>query len=226
MPYFTFLPEQETKPVCRRIKVAFSRLIDCVSGYWRGGSTRINSGCVILAKGERNNHPVYEGKRVWLRPVKEEDLAQLIKWDSDEEINQWAGKKFSCRNEARRWYLEGRSPDRRTYVIETKESELVGEIEVTNISWRLHMGELRVFIGKKELWGTGIGADAVHAFVKGLFRSTTLKKIFLRVSEQNLRAKHCYLKVGFKPKGRIKFGHRTGLHGSLLLMEISASQFV
>lgn len=181
--------------------------------------------CVILAKEDGGNHPVYEGKRVWLRPVREKDLPQLIKWDSDQEINHWAGKKFSCRDEARRWYLEGRTPDRRTYAIETRERELIGEIEVMNISWRLHMGELRIFIGKKELWGTGIGAEAVYAFVEGLFQSTTLKKIFLRVDEKNLRAKQCYLKVGFKPRGRVKFGRRTDSPGSLLLMEISDAQF-
>lgn len=163
----------------------------------------------------------FEGNLVRLRPVNEKDLPKLIEWDENKEISRWVGKKFSCRAEAREWYLGTRRVDRKTFAIETHGGKLIGEIEVLNISWRLHTGEMRVFIGDKNYWDKGFGTDAVYTFVKGLFGNSALEKIFLRVDEDNFRARRCYQKVGFKAVGRIRFSSKRSVPSKLLLMEIT-----
>ena len=145
------------------------------------------------------------GDKVRLRAITERDLPKLIEWDEDEEICRWAGKKFSCRDEARDWYLEKPPVSKRTLAIETLDGRFIGEIEILNVSWRLHTGELRVVIGEKDYWNRGIGEDAVYTFVKWVFENYSIKTIYLRVDKENHRARRCYNKIGFRPVGRLDF---------------------
>jgi RimJ/RimL family protein N-acetyltransferase len=167
----------------------------------------------VLAIAEHKPGPGFVGPRVRLRPILESDLPILMKWDNDPDITRWAGKRFEDDADAREWYLARRNLQRKTFAIESNEHGLIGEIEVINISWRLHTAELRIFIGQKELWNRGLGEEAVRVLVSGFFENTTLREIFLKVDEDNLRAQRCYRKVGFRPKGRIRFCTSTGRGG-------------
>jgi RimJ/RimL family protein N-acetyltransferase len=174
-----------------------------------------------LAIVERKMDLVFVGRRVRLRPVTEDDLPYLIKWDNDPEITRWAGKKFENDEDAREWYLSRRSLQRRTYAIEAENRELIGEIEVINISWRLHTAEIRIFIGEKHLWDKGLGEESVRTLTQGLFESTTLSEVFLRVDDRNVRAKRCYSKAGFRPRGRVRLDPGPDKPSTLLLMTLS-----
>jgi len=159
---------------------------------------------------------VFEGPRVRLRPAAEPDLPKLMEWDNDPEITRWAGKRFDKYEEAREWYLS-RANIRKTFVIEV-DGRVIGEIEIINISWRLHTGEMRIFIGDKSLWNRGLGEESVRALVNGLFKTTSLEEVFLRVNKANRRARRCYEKVGFKPEGRLGTSD-----GDIILMTIRRS---
>ncbi len=174
---------------------------------------------------ERKTGSGFEGPRVRLRPIVESDLPHLLKWDNDPEIIRWAGKRFENETDAREWYLSRRNLQRKTFAIEELEGRLIGEIEVINISWRLHTAELRVFIGEKDLWNRGLGEESVRAFMKGLFETTTLNEVFLRVDEDNARATRCYAKVGFKARGRVQIDPTPDKPSSLVLMTLSRANF-
>lgn len=167
-----------------------------------------------------NNYFPVEGRRVRVRPVRPEDLESFVKWDNDDEIVKWSGKKFDGLRDVRDWYFSGNG-SRVSMAIETLSGELIGEVELLNISWRLHTGELRIVIGEKDLWDLGLGQEAVTLFVRGIFRALPLKKIFLRVNKENKRAIRCYTKCGFKRRGIVKFSPRYGVP-PLLLMDIAA----
>ncbi len=167
-----------------------------------------------------------KGTKIRLRAVTEKDVPRLIKWDEDEEISKWAGKKFACRAEAQNWYVKNPPANKRTFVVETVDGELIGEIEIVNISWRLHTGELRVIIGEKEYWDQGIGTDAVLTFARWIFERYSINTIYLRVDKQNYRARRCYSKAGFKAVGRLEFSESRGVSGrgestQLILMKVS-----
>ncbi len=170
---------------------------------------------------ERKRGPVFSGPRVKLRPVIEGDLPHLMRWDNDPEIIRWAGKRFEDDADARAWYLSGRNLQRKTFAIEAEGAGLIGEIEVINISWRMHSAELRVFIGEKDLWNKGLGEESVRALICGLFDTTSLSEVFLRVDEGNERAKRCYTKVGFRPRGRIRIENRLDRPSTLVLMTLT-----
>lgn len=167
---------------------------------------------------------------VRLRAITENDLAKLIKWDEDKEISRWAGKKFACRDEARDWYLENPPLNKRTFAVDTLDGKLIGEVEIVNISWRLHTGELRVVIGEKSYWNQGIGTDAIFTFVKWVFETYSIETIYLRVDKQNHRARRCYAKVGFQPVGQVRFSSDRSVSGGvstqLILMKITKNQLL
>jgi RimJ/RimL family protein N-acetyltransferase len=148
-------------------------------------------------------------------------MSKLLAWDNDPEITRWAGKRFDRDEEAREWYLSRKNLQRRTFAIEIGDDELIGEIEVINISWRLHTAEMRIFIGDRDLWDRGLGEESVRALACGLFETTSLNELFLRVEEQNHRAKRCYAKVGFKVRGKVRLGHGEDKPLSQLLMTVS-----
>lgn len=172
----------------------------------------------ILVNG---SNPFFAGFRVRLRSVSAADLTKLIEWDNDPEITQWAGKRFTRDEEAKRWYLSGNSLQRRTFAIELTQGDLIGVIEVMNISWRLHTAEIRILIGEKHLWGKGLGEEAMRILASILFKSTSLRKVFLRVSDENIRAKRCYQKVGFKPQGKIRLDLGSDKPESMTLMTLT-----
>lgn len=156
-----------------------------------------------------------------LRPTVEPDLPKLLAWDNDPEITRWAGKRFERYEEAREWYLSRRSLQRRTFAIEMGDGELIGEIEVSNISWRLHTAEMRIFIGDRALWDRGLGEESVRVLVSGLFETTSLNELFLKVDETNLRAKRCYAKVGFRARGKVRLTWDEDKPSCLVLMTLS-----
>ncbi|HHT84420.1 MAG: GNAT family N-acetyltransferase [Bacillota bacterium] len=171
---------------------------------------------------------VLTGAMVRLRAVAERDLPKLLEWDEDEEISRWAGKKFSCRAEARDWYLDKPPANKRTFVIETLDGDLIGEVEILNISWRIHTGELRVVIGEKHHWNQGLGTDAVVTFTRWVFDTYSIDTIYLRVDKENYRARRCYAKAGFKPVGRLKFSSERNPDPGvkhLILMKMSRTEW-
>jgi diamine N-acetyltransferase len=169
---------------------------------------------------EETRQSVIRGERVNLRPVRESDIEMLFRWGSDAEIVQWAGKKFDTEEEARDWYLSVHHLQKRSWIIETSDGYAIGEVEMANISWRLHTGELRIVIGEKSMWNQGYGQDAIRTCIRGLFGSTSLNEVFLKVDRQNLRALNCYQKVGFRVQGRVRLKGDEDKPRSILLMRI------
>jgi len=164
---------------------------------------------------------VIRGSRISLRPVRDSDIQTLFRWDSDEEIAKWAGKKFKTEEDAKDWYLSVHHLQKRSWIIETTDGNPIGEVEVTNISWRLHTGEIRIVIGEKSMWNQGLGEDAIRTCLSELFGSTSLKEVFLKVDSRNLRALRCYQKVGFRTEGKVKLLGDEDKPRSILLMRIA-----
>lgn len=166
-----------------------------------------------------------EGRAIKLRPILREDLEQLRKWDEDEEIIHYSGKKFlgeSSEDWLRRYLGNTRN---RALAIETRDGRFIGDIELEEINWRAGMAELRICIGDKECWDRGFGTDAVVTLLRFAFGTLKLNAIYLRVYSTNLRAIKCYQKCGFSKEGLLKVGRRQPGEGDIVLMTISRERF-
>jgi len=144
-----------------------------------------------------------------LRSLHAGDLDALRRWDDDEEIVPWAGKKFATPTAGAAW-LRAVLRERRRWAlaVTTTGGQLIGQVELDNITWRNGSAELKVCIGEKSFWDQGYGTDAVLTFFEYVTARSKLHYIYLRVKRNNLRAVECYRKCGFKEEPILRAGHR------------------
>jgi RimJ/RimL family protein N-acetyltransferase len=78
----------------------------------------------------------------------------------------------------------------------------VGAAWVEQILPRIASAELGILIGEPQLWGLGIGTQAMQAMMEIAKNRLGLKFLWLSVREANVRAVTCYKKCGFIVKKR------------------------
>lgn len=179
-------------------------------------------------------HRLVEGERTLLRPsfwgFSEEELRRRYRWSLDEELQYWSGtipggrhfEQFKDTVSKRDWPDDGR---RMSYAILTKDGQLVGMVSCYNIDRKQEAGELGVYLGQKDTWGTGLGTDAVNTFLRHLFGDLGFGSIYLHTYESNLRAQRSYLKSGFEVTDRRRrYSPRLGYHQEVR-MSVSRDRF-
>jgi RimJ/RimL family protein N-acetyltransferase len=99
--------------------------------------------------------------------------------------------------------------------IETLDGKHIGNCSYYNVSEDNSDAELGIMIGNRNYWDRGYGTEAVAALLNYIFSTTSLKRIYLKTLESNLRAQKCFQKCGFTPFGYLyKDGH------SFMLMQV------
>lgn len=169
-----------------------------------------------------------EGGLTVLRPICPADLPRLAAWDADPEIIALMGRKFADGAETpEEWYRRVLTNRRcRVLAIETFGGDLIGEIALDRIDWRLGTAELRICIGEQAYWGRGYGTDAVRTVLQLAFGRLRLRVIYLRVYETNRRAVRCYERLGFTVQGVLAPSRRRGDTSPILLMSLSRERYL
>ena len=78
---------------------------------------------------------------------------------------------------------------------------LVGTIGFHNLDWRNRTAELGMFLGPREVWGKGYGTEALRVLAAFAFGELNLNRLWLRVYEDNARARRSYEKGGVPARG-------------------------
>lgn len=160
-----------------------------------------------------------EGEKVALRPAQPDDAPFLLRWALNPEVARPAHGDYPTTMEATLAWIEAARRDRyrQVYTILDARGQPIGDIDLHHISWRRGEAELRIRIGEPELWGCGLGTDAIRTLLRFVFTQGHLRRVYLRVLKDNRRAVRCYEKCGFRPEGRL------ALNGSeILLMSVQA----
>ena len=176
---------------------------------------------------------VIEGEKVALGPVVEEDLDKFWFWVNDKTVTQYLSDRLFLgvytRRMEEKWIRSVLEGDRNTltFVILLKPRyEVIGVISLDKVNWINRNAELGVFIGSKDLWGQGLGSEAIMLLLDYAFNVLGLVKVYLRVIEYNRRAIRAYVKVGFKEVGRLrKHIFRGGKFWDVIIMEIYSDEF-
>jgi RimJ/RimL family protein N-acetyltransferase len=94
--------------------------------------------------------------------------------------------------------------DNKLFIIAEIENKIVGSLNYSGGSRprTKHTGEFGVSVGK-EYWGLGIGEQLIKYMIDWGIESDVVKKINLRVREDNYVAIGLYKKLGFKNEGII-----------------------
>jgi RimJ/RimL family protein N-acetyltransferase len=112
------------------------------------------------------------------------------------------------------------SPYRRTLAVENQDGRHIGNVMYYNVDYQRREAEIGVTIGVREYWGRGYGTDLISTFIRYLFETTVLDRIYLKTLDWNVRAQRCFEKAGFKRYGTSRRGDY-----SFVLMDVRRDDF-
>jgi RimJ/RimL family protein N-acetyltransferase len=166
------------------------------------------------------------GARVWLRQAERDDLPLFVRWLNDAETSSFlsSGAPLSLAGEER-WFerlQEKQGEDRWHFVIcLLEDSRPIGTIGFFGIDTVDGNAGVGIMIGEKDLWGQGLGTDALDALVDFGFGTLRLERIWLEVYDFNPRARRSYEKCGFVLEGTLRHAvHRRGRFHDVHVMAI------
>ena len=148
--------------------------------------------------------PVLRGKRVLLRPPREEDFEARFRLGTDAEIfRMYGGNQSDVRpmteEAAKRWVRRLVNHDY-AWIIEA--GTLIGEIRLDRVDLRDRRASLAIGIEDTTQLGKGLGSEAIDLALGYAFNVLKLHRVSVRVVEYNSRAIRAYQKCGFVIEGR------------------------
>jgi len=156
---------------------------------------------------------VLTGDKVLLRPRRLDDAAAEYRWRVDEELCRLDATEPLIRNyeEFRlRYSAELEFPGLTyTLAIDTLDRIHIGCCSLFNFNLAENAAEIGIMIGERRYWDRGYGEDTLNTFMRDIFKSSGMRSLILRTLDWNLRARACFEKCGFVPRGDIlRGGHR------------------
>jgi [ribosomal protein S5]-alanine N-acetyltransferase len=147
-----------------------------------------------------------DGKRLYLRFVGLSDIGEkYIGWLSDPDVTQFLEVRFESHNlKSVKDFVEktNSNPDNVFLAIVVKDGNRhIGNIKIGPINWIHKVGDVSLFIGEKDEWGKGYGAEAIQIVVDYAFRNLNLHKITAGVYKPNVNSLKAFKKNGFKVEG-------------------------
>jgi RimJ/RimL family protein N-acetyltransferase len=162
----------------------------------------------------RKHDIVLRGKRVDLRPMTEGDWDTLLKWNSDPEVLY-----FSEGDDVTSYSLEdiqgiyrGVSQSAFCFVIEL-DGRPIGECWLQRMNLKRILDKypgkdcrrIDLSIGEKDLWGHGLGTDAIRTLTRFGFEKEGADLIFgCEIADYNPRSRRAFEKVGYKLDAEIE----------------------
>ena len=167
---------------------------------------------------------VAAGKLIRLRKKRLSDAEADYRWRRDPELARYdaaAPLRISFADFLVTYQEDLRypSPFRRVYAIDSLDGTHIGNVMYYNIDERRGEAELGITIGERPYWSQGYGRDAVQTFVRFIFQSSSLHRIYLNTLDWNARAQRSFGAAGFTQSGV----NKRGLH-TFVSMEIRRHQ--
>ncbi|MBC8331151.1 MAG: GNAT family N-acetyltransferase [Anaerolineae bacterium] len=153
------------------------------------------------------------GERLRLRAIEKEDLPLFVGWLNDPEVRHGLALYLPLSHaEEEQWFdaMLKRAPEERALMIEIDndgEWLPVGNCSLFGLDWRVRSAEVGIMIGDKSRWNQGYGTETMRLILQHGFETLNLNRIFLRVYDDNPRARRAYEKAGFVHEGSLRQAH-------------------
>lgn len=150
---------------------------------------------------------MFEFGSLRFRPVEREDLKLLHGWENDFEVMMFSRSKplnYASMAQLEKQYEEWMKDEReQRYIMELVDSdEPIGIVRVERQEWgNVKSAALGTYIGKKELWGKGLGSKITVALLEMAFNQLNVERCEAWSVEYNVRAHKVLEECGFKKSG-------------------------
>jgi RimJ/RimL family protein N-acetyltransferase len=171
------------------------------------------------------------GERVGIRPLMPWDAWKLHRYLSDPEVAHLLfedkGGNLPSPLALAFGISLARLSGKPDFAILDRGGRLIGSMRLWRVSEANRSAMLTIFIGEKDRWGQGLGAEALRLLLRHAFGPMGLNRVELHVFDFNQRAIRSYEKVGFVREGvrrkALVRGHR--FH-DILVMGILRDEFI
>lgn len=143
-------------------------------------------------------------EKLHLRPITPADTEKVVTWRNRDFVRKnFIYQKPFTKEGHETWLREQVEPGHVVqFIICVEEEEAclreIGSVYLRDIDREKGEAEYGVFIGESDALGKGYGTQAAKRMLDYGFGKLGLKKIFLRLLEDNLRALKSYEKAGFQ----------------------------
>lgn len=145
-----------------------------------------------------------ETKRLKLKLISKEDAEKIVLWRNKKRIiDSLFNSKGLTIDQHLRWYDRYINDDSRIEFVITKkeDNKRVGTIGLSHIDNINQKAEYGILIGEEEELGKGYAKESTIAIINYGFNELNLKKIYLNVFKDNMKAISLYEKIGFIEEG-------------------------
>lgn len=157
-----------------------------------------------------DHEPVPGTHGVSLRPIRESDLADLLRWRQDPEVVRFWDVAPADLDECHEEFLGLDTVPVWRFIIEWQ-GRGVGNVEYshpyadTDYLWT---AGIDIFIGEPEARNRGVGTEAVRTLLQYLFEVKRLHRVTIDPEVDNARAIRSYEKAGFRLDGVLRHNDR------------------
>jgi RimJ/RimL family protein N-acetyltransferase len=151
-------------------------------------------------------YPKISGEKCFLSPVSSEDGELWARWVNDLEVALPLGGEAHTVYPLERMRAEAQEAVQRGdpvfTIVDQESGQPLGRILLFNLDSVNRSAMLGIFIGEKDFWKRGYGAEALRLILDYGFNLLNLHSIMLGVFAFNERAIRSYHKAGFREIGR------------------------
>lgn len=150
--------------------------------------------------------PIIRGEKVFLRAGERSDIANFVRWLSDGVTTSFLSMRapMSVAMEEK-WFddmLTHQGKEAYHFVIcQLEDDRPIGTLALFAIDYVNGNAGIGISIGEKDLWGQGLGTDAMFAILDFGFGMLRLERLWLEVYDFNRRGRRSYDKCGFVLEG-------------------------
>ncbi len=150
--------------------------------------------------------PIIRAEQVYLRAAERTDVPIFVRWFNDSELTSFLSMRApmsQAMEEA--WFtrmVEAQGKDDYLFVIcRLSDARPIGNCGLFRVDQVNGSAGIGITIGEKELWGKGLGTDAMFALLDFGFGQLRLERMWLEVYDFNTRGRRSYEKCGFVLEG-------------------------
>jgi diamine N-acetyltransferase len=153
---------------------------------------------------------MFEFGKLRFRPIEREDLKLLHEWENDFELIMYSRSKpmnFVNTAQLEKQYDEWVKDEKELrFMVELLDSEeAIGIARLRREEWgNVKTADVGTYIGKKELWGKGLGRQIIVALLEMSFNQLNMERCEAWSVEYNHRAHKAVEACGFKRGGVVR----------------------